>query len=125
VFLSGNAMVHQFVRVGTLAMMQGGSGATKDVPPFTVVMEMNLLCGLNVVGMRRAGHGSEERMEVKRLYRALFRSGRNLRPALAEAQKSATSAAGRAFLDFIAASKRGVCADVSGGDARDEEQGAA
>ena len=33
-FISGNAVVHQFCRVGRLAMMGGMSGVSKDVPPF-------------------------------------------------------------------------------------------
>ena len=36
-FISGNCLVHQFTRVGTLAMMQGGSGISKDLPPFTML----------------------------------------------------------------------------------------
>ena len=35
-FISGNCLVHQFCRVGTLAMMQGGSAISQDLPPFTV-----------------------------------------------------------------------------------------
>ena len=54
-FISGNCLVHQFTRVGTLAMMQGGSGVSQDVPPFTVALRVNEIRGLNVVGLRRAG----------------------------------------------------------------------
>jgi acyl-[acyl carrier protein]--UDP-N-acetylglucosamine O-acyltransferase len=28
--------VHQFTRVGELAMMQGGAGISKDLPPYTI-----------------------------------------------------------------------------------------
>jgi UDP-N-acetylglucosamine acyltransferase len=35
-FISGNCLVHQFVRVGTLALMQGGAAISKDLPPFTI-----------------------------------------------------------------------------------------
>ncbi len=112
-FISGNCVVHQFTRVGALTMMQGGAGISKDLPPFTIAKGVNTICGLNVVGLRRAGFSVEDRMELKRLYHALFRSGRNIRPALKEAQQLATSAAGRAFLKFISEAKRGVCTDVS------------
>ena len=47
VVLSGNCLIHQFVRVGTLAMMQGGSAISMDLPPFTVACQGNLICGLN------------------------------------------------------------------------------
>jgi UDP-N-acetylglucosamine acyltransferase len=113
-FLSGNCLVHQFVRVGTLALMQGGSAISKDLPPYTVARGDNRLCGLNTVGLRRAGLTPAERLELKQLYHALFRSGRNLRAALAEARESFSSAPARVMLDFVAASKRGVCSDGGG-----------
>jgi UDP-N-acetylglucosamine acyltransferase len=111
-FISGNCLVHQFVRVGTLALMQGGSGVSKDLPPFTVAYEVNKLCGLNIVGMRRAGMSAAERQELKQLYRALFREGKNLRDAVVPARKKFTSEPARLMLDFIAASKRGICFDT-------------
>jgi UDP-N-acetylglucosamine acyltransferase len=120
-FISGCCLVHQFCRVGTLAMMQGGSGISKDLPPFTVVHRINELCGLNVVGLRRAGFSPAERMEIKRLYRELFRSGKNLREAVAEAQTTFTGAGAKTMLEFIASAKRGVCADSgAGGHGEDE-----
>jgi UDP-N-acetylglucosamine acyltransferase len=111
VFLSGNCGVHQFVRVGTLALMQGNSGISKDLPPYTVSRGINDLCGLNTVGLRRAGLTPAERLELKQLYRALFREGVNLRAAVAGAQAKFTSAPAKVMLDFVAASKRGVCSD--------------
>ncbi|PYI81986.1 MAG: acyl-[acyl-carrier-protein]--UDP-N-acetylglucosamine O-acyltransferase, partial [Verrucomicrobia bacterium] len=67
-FISGNCLVHQGVRVGMLALMQGGSAISKDLPPFTVARGDNGICGLNTVGLRRAGFTSEQRLELKRLY---------------------------------------------------------
>jgi UDP-N-acetylglucosamine acyltransferase len=118
-FLSGNSAVHQFCRVGTLAMMQGLSGVTQDLPPFTVSRAMNEMCGLNIVGMRRAGISAADRLEVKKLYRELFRSGKNLRAAVAEAQGKFTGAPSQMMLKFVTESKRGVVADcgLPGGDA--------
>lgn len=111
-FISGNCLVHQFVRVGTLALMQGGSAISKDLPPFTVARGDNGICGLNTIGLRRAGFSSEERLELKLLYHALFRSGQSLRAALEAGQRKFSSPAARALLDFVAASKRGICGDV-------------
>ena len=110
--LSGNCMVHQFTRVGTLAMMQGGASISKDLPPFTIATGLNGICGLNVIGLRRAGLNPEQRLELKRLYRALFRSGKNLRAALAAAQTEFSGVAAQALLEFCAAAKRGVCRDA-------------
>ncbi len=111
VFISGNCMVHQFVRIGTLALMQGGSGIGKDLPPFTIARGNNGICGLNVIGLRRAGFSAEQRLELKQLYRVLFRSGKNFSEALAEAKTKFTSDVAKTMLEFLAASKRGVCFD--------------
>lgn len=111
VLISGNCLVHQFVRVGTLAMMQGGSAISKDLPPYTVARGDNSICGLNTVGLRRAEFDPSTRLELKQLYRALFRSGLNFRKALLAARNQFTSEPSRVMIDFIASSKRGVCFD--------------
>ena len=111
-FISGNCLIHQFVRVGTLAIMQGGSAISKDLPPFTIARGDNGICGLNAVGLRRAGFTSEQRLELKKLYHALFRSGKSLRMAIAEAQKKFSSPAAKVLLDFVANAKRGLCSDT-------------
>jgi len=120
--ISGNCLLHQFVRIGTLSLMQGGSAVSKDLPPFTVAARINELCGLNIIGLRRAGFSPEERLELKQLYRALFRDSQNLREALPGAQKKFSSRPAKIMLDFIAASKRGVCADVSSPADSDQEE---
>jgi UDP-N-acetylglucosamine acyltransferase len=112
VFISGNCLVHQFVRVGTLSMMQGGAGVSMDIPPFTLATGVNGICGLNVVGLRRAGFSAETRRELKRLYLILFRGGRKLREAVEEAREEFKSDADRVLLDFVAATRRGICSDT-------------
>jgi UDP-N-acetylglucosamine acyltransferase len=104
--------------------MQGGAAISKDLPPYTIARGYNRICGLNIVGLRRAGFTSEQRLELKRLYQALFRGGARLRSAVALAQAEFQSDAARVMLAFIAASKRGVCMDTPiqtrPGDAGDE-----
>ncbi len=121
-FVSGNCLVHQFCRVGMLSMMQGGAAISKDLPPFCVVPRHvgNGICGLNSVGLRRAGFTAEQRLELKRVYQLLFRSGINVREAVTEAQKLFTSAPAKIMIDFVARAKRGVCADV-GSNSHEEE----
>jgi UDP-N-acetylglucosamine acyltransferase len=121
-FISGNCCVHQFRRVGTLALMQGGSAISTDLPPFTVALRVNEICGLNSVGLRRAGFTVEQRLELKRLYHLLFRNGKNLREAIVEARKDFTSAAAKILLDFVASAKRGVCADLGRAAIENEEE---
>ncbi len=121
VFISGNCLLHQFVRVGTLAMMQGGSGISQDLPPFTVARGDNGICGLNVVGLRRAGLTADQRRDLKRLYLVLFRGGRKLREAVEEAREEFKSDADRVMLDFVAATRRGICSDTGFVADSDEE----
>ena len=116
-FISGNCLVHQFVRVGTLALMQGGSAISKDLPPFTVARGDNGICGLNTVGLRRAGLTAAERLELRQLYHALFRTGTNLGAAVTAAKGKFRTAPAKVMLDFLRGSKRGVCSDTG----RDEE----
>lgn len=113
-FLSGNCLAHQFVRIGALALMQGGAAISKDLPPFAVARGDNGICGLNVVGLRRAGFTSGQRLELKKLYHALFRSGQSPRAACAEAATKFSSAAARLLLEFVAGSTRGLCSDPGG-----------
>jgi UDP-N-acetylglucosamine acyltransferase len=111
VFISGHCLIHQFCRVGRLALMQGRSGIGKDLPPFTVARGVNGMCGLNVIGLRRAGMTAEERSELKRLYRALFRGGRRLQEALDEAETQFHSDAARHMIAFVRGGKRGFVTD--------------
>lgn len=106
-FVSGNTAVHQFCRIGRLAMLGGVSGVTYDVPPFCMADGHKArLRGLNHVGLKRAGISVEARRELKNLYRAIF-SGEQ---TVAQALKTLTAQTpeGREFLEFFAQGKRGV-----------------
>ena len=117
--ISGNCLVHQFVRVGTLALMQGGSAISKDLPPFTIARGDNGICGLNVIGLRRAGVSAEDRLELKRLYRLLFRDGLSMQEALRHAKATFSSENAKILMEFVASSKRGTCADVGKNSSED------
>jgi UDP-N-acetylglucosamine acyltransferase len=111
-FISGNAVIHQFVRIGRLSMLSGGSGIGKDVPPFctTVGVCRNRIGGLNIVGLRRAGIGLEERQAIRNAFKILYRSGLNVSQALERIKKEITWPAVQEFCAFIETSKRGICA---------------
>lgn len=107
-FISGNCLVHQFVRVGSLALMQGGSAISKDLPPFCISRGDNAISGLNVIGLRRAGVPSEARLELRRIFHALFRSRRAWAVAVQSAEAEIRTDFGRAMVDFVRGSRRGV-----------------
>lgn len=122
-FISGNCLVHQFVRVGTLALMQGGTAISKDLPPFTIAMGVNQICGLNLVGLRRAGFTADQRLELKRLYHHLFRGRGKFSEARTAARADFRSPGAVQMLDFVDVGKRGFCADVSMSRSRPEADG--
>ena len=72
VYLSGNCVVHQFVRIGRLALLSGISGSSKDIPPFILQQGINNVCGVNLVGMRRAGLSRTQINAVREAFRILF-----------------------------------------------------
>lgn len=110
-FLGGGSVVHQHVRIGRGAMLQGGSAISKDVPPFCVAALLNVIGGLNVVGLRRAGYDAAERAEIKAAFKLLYGSGLNVSQALERARERAWGAAATEFFAFAAgAKKRGLCA---------------
>ena len=121
--LGGGSVFHQFMRIGRRAMIAGSSSFNKDVPPFVTANFRNLLVGINVVGLRRGGFDAPTRVEIKRAFKLVFRSGLRVREALAEAEKGKWGAEAREFFDFIRNSKRGTCTsnrladtDTTGGE---------
>jgi UDP-N-acetylglucosamine acyltransferase len=109
-FIGGACVFHQHMRVGTLALTQGQSAFSKDIPPYTLAAERNSVAGLNVVGLRRAGISVEQRKEIKDAFKLFYRSGLNTTQALERAERHKWGKAGRTFFEFIeGAKRRGVC----------------
>ena len=109
-FIGGGTAFHQYVRVGQVAIAQGNSGFTKDIPPFTIAAMRNSIIGLNVVGLRRAGFSADERLEIKNAFKLLYKSGLNTTQAVERAEHMDWNKEGRIFFDFVAsAKKRGIC----------------
>jgi UDP-N-acetylglucosamine acyltransferase len=109
-FLGGGGVFHQHMRVGRLALTQGASGFSKDIPPFVIAAEINFVFGLNMVGLRRAGFSAQDRSEIKAAFKLLYTSGLNIGQAIEKAAAVKFGAAGREFFDFVAnAKKRGIC----------------
>jgi len=108
-FISGGVVVHQFCRIGRLAMIGGNSKVVQDCLPF-VITDGNpaRARGLNLVGLRRAGFKSTEIKNLKHAYRLLLRSGLKLEDALLELSEINDPAVDY-LIGFIRASKRGFC----------------
>ncbi len=110
VFISGNCVVHQFVRIGDFALMRGLSGTSRDVPPYAIVDWQHTVRGVNVVGLKRASFDDRRIREIREAFRVLFRKGRNLSLAVKEIEDRGRAGDDvSALLEFIKSSKRGVC----------------
>jgi UDP-N-acetylglucosamine acyltransferase len=108
-FLSGGVVVHQFCRIGRLAMIGGNSKIVQDCLPFVITDGVpGRACGLNLVGLRRAGLKAAEIQNLKHAYRLLLRSGLSLEAALSEMAGIEDPLIAH-LIGFIKSSKRGFC----------------
>lgn len=117
--ISGNCVVHQFCRVGTLSMMRGLSRTSRDVPPFCIMDETHTVRTINLVGLRRNGFDAARVRAIKNAFKVLFRGGPNMKENLERAESELVITDDvRYLLDFIRNSKRGVCfgRSVTGAD---------
>ena len=122
--LGGGSVFHQFIRVGRLCMVRGGERFNKDVPPFVSAYGTSLVSGINAIGLKRAGFSAEARLEIKRAFKLVYRSGFNISQAIEESKGLTWGPEAQFFLDFIAtAKKRGVSSVARRGmsPATDEE----
>ena len=109
-FLGGGCVFHQHMCVGRLAITQGASAFSKDIPPFAIAAERNYVFGLNIVGLRRAGFSAKDRDEIKAAFKLIYLSDLNISQAIGKSAAMKLGAAAREFLDFAAnAKKRGIC----------------
>jgi UDP-N-acetylglucosamine acyltransferase len=101
-FVSGAVAVHQFCRIGRLAMVGGHARVVQDIPPYMLVDgQSGCIVGLNIVGLKRSGHSADEIAELKSAYRAIYRRGlpwKQVLDALAEEFRSGPALHLRAFL---------------------------
>ena len=111
VIVGGLVGIHQFVRIGTGAILGAGSMVSKDVPPYcNATGDRARLRGLNIEGLKRRGVDKPVIEAIRKAYRIAFQSKlrteaalekiRRELPALSEIEK---------FVAFIAQSQRGVC----------------
>ncbi len=108
-FISGNCVVHQFVKIGTLSLMRGLSRTSKDVPPYCIIDGTHTVRGLNLVGMRRAGITAEGVSALKSAYKELFRSPGIMGSKLKRLASEGPTPEVKTLVAFITKSKRGIC----------------
>jgi UDP-N-acetylglucosamine acyltransferase len=108
-YLSGNCAIHQFVRIGRLALLSGCSATTKDIPPFVMQQGINCVVGINLVGMRRAGMTHAQINAVRHAFRVLYRQGQTITTALDQLERELGAIDAIAeIITFIRQSTRGI-----------------
>lgn len=72
-FISGGVVIHQYSKIGRLAMIAGNTRVNSDVPPFLLVSDFNVAAkGLNLVGLKRAGFSAADVSALKKAYQILY-----------------------------------------------------
>ncbi len=109
IIIGAKSGIHQFVRIGRLAMVGAMSRVCNDVPPFMLASgSPPKIYGLNSVGLRRAGLARETRSALKQAFQQLYRRGLT-QPQALDSMKALSQADETSHLaDFIATSQRGL-----------------
>ena len=106
---SGFVLVHQFCRIGALAMVGPGAHIGQDIPPFCMLRESNVITGPNTIGLRRAGMSNEQRLAIRRAIRTFFFEGLNAKNALEQIERGENVLPEvHMFVNFIKESHRGI-----------------
>jgi UDP-N-acetylglucosamine acyltransferase len=84
VAMMGGVGIHHYVTVGEYAFLGGYARIHHDVPPFVKIDGADMIRGLNVVGMRRAGFDESDIEVLEEAYRRLFGREKPLAQAMAE-----------------------------------------
>ena len=109
--IGGNCAIHQFCRIGRLAMISFTSAYNVDVPPFCMAISTNLITQLNSVGLRRSGMSVESQNALRRMFRWIYRThaGVPLAKALDDLPPELGSVPEiQEFNAFVKSTKRGV-----------------
>lgn len=108
--LAGYAGIHQFVRIGTMAMVGACSKAVKDVPPYMLCDGDPLkVFGPNKIGLERHGLSPETRSALLQAYKLVYRSNLLTAEALSRIEAELPPFPEVAhFVSFIRASERGI-----------------
>ena len=115
--LSGLVAIHQFCRVGKMAMVAGGSVFSKDIPPFMICEARNgAPKAVNRVGMRRNGFSLAEINAMCEVLKIFTRDGLSVPNAIAKIREEVEMCRPvEMFIEFCESSKRGVVSGMPAG----------
>ena len=108
--VGGLCAVHQFCRIGTMAMIAGCAKVVQDVPPYVIVdgnpAEARTI---NKVGMERNGVSEEAQAALRQAYKMLFRDGLTTSNALTRIENELPPLPElKHLVQFVRCSERGI-----------------
>lgn len=121
--IGGLTPIHQFVRVGTYAMVGGMSRVPHDIPPYTIGAGIPFkFGGLNMIGLKRHGFSLETRRELSKAFKLTFRSKLLIDEALKKIEEEVKPLPEVLhWINFCRMSKRGLMGQQGVMNAEDEE----
>ena len=109
VTVSAFSGLHQFSRIGTLAMLGGGSMVSQDILPYVLAQgDRAKPIGLNIVGLKRAGISRESVKSIKHVFKTLFFENHLCTDALKKLKTEKLSPEAAHMVEFCENSKRSI-----------------
>ncbi|MCC7084540.1 MAG: acyl-ACP--UDP-N-acetylglucosamine O-acyltransferase [Pirellulales bacterium] len=107
-FVSGAVAVHQFCRIGQMAMLGGHARVVRDVPPFMMIDGISGdIVGLNIVGLKRNGYELKQINQLKAAYRIIYRSSLPWKEMLLRLAEEAADGPAHVLVEFFQGGTRG------------------
>ena len=79
----GGSTIEPNLKIGTLALIQGGAIINKDVPPYTLAARNpSKYCGLNAIGLQRRAFTKEQKDLIKEAYHLIYDFDSNIELAI-------------------------------------------
>ena len=109
--IGGLSAVHQFVRIGKLSLIGGCSKVVQDVPSYMIADGHPARAfGINSVGLDRAGVPKQDKIELKKSFKIIFKSGLTLKKAVKSIEQECPATPTMlALIAFLKNSERGIC----------------
>lgn len=111
VFISGGAAIHQFTNIGELSFIIACSRTVQDVPPYSMTggASPTEFAGINVIGLRRANYSQEERTDINKAYKILYKQGMKTKESFETLINTFDNYPHiQKIIDFIKLSERGI-----------------